>query len=153
MADENVNMNEDPWNVTSSGAEKEEMPVQTLPYLEPDGNAENASGTENSVNSSESKNEAVSELRDDFALVSMVCGIISLFTMFGASGILALVFAFLSKRGGHRNSRSTVGLVCSIVSFVFSILIWMVLFGTFVAAVFANIKNGTGFHFYKKFTF
>jgi hypothetical protein len=27
------------------------------------------------------------------------------------------------------------------------------LFGTFVAAVIANIKNGTGFHFYKKFTF
>jgi len=60
-----------------------------------------------------------------FAVASMVLGIIALslmiippFAMFVSPmlAIIGIVFASLARRGGHKSSKATAGLVCSIIS-------------------------------------
>ncbi|MBO7637379.1 MAG: DUF4190 domain-containing protein [Treponema sp.] len=109
MSDENTNMNEDPWKVTSHEevkAENQVVPVQSSSPAAPNGN--------------------INEIRNDFGLVSMVCGIISLILGFTPWGILGLIFGILSKRGNNQNSQATAGIVCSIVSFALGIILIVV---------------------------
>ncbi|MBP5357816.1 MAG: DUF4190 domain-containing protein [Treponema sp.] len=118
MSDENTNMNEDPWKVTSHEdvkAENQVVPVQASAPLAPNGN--------------------INEIRNDFGLVSMICGIVSLILGFSPWGILGLIFGILAKRGKNQNSQATAGIVCSIVSFALSIILIIVFFGIYFTLI------------------
>ena len=129
MSDENTNMNEDPWKVTSHEevkAENQVVPVQASAPATPNGN--------------------INEIRNDFGLVSMICGIISLVLGFSPWGILGLIFGILSKRGNNQNSHATAGIVCSIVSFALGIILIIVFFSIYFTFIMRMIKTG-GFNF------
>ncbi|MBO4319162.1 MAG: DUF4190 domain-containing protein [Treponema sp.] len=123
MSDENTNMNDDPWKVTSHEEVKEVVPV-------------------NAPSQSSAAGGSVTEIRNDFGLVSMICGIISLVLGFTPWGVLGIIFGILSKRGGNKNSQATAGIVCSIVSFVLGIILIIVFCVIYVNFIMSMIKNG-----------
>ena len=125
MSDENTNINEDPWKVTSHEevkAENQVVPVQASAPAAPNGN--------------------INEIRNDFGLVSMICGIISLVLGFSPWGILGLIFGILAKRGKNQNSQATAGIVCSIVSFALTIILVIVFVAVYVGFIMNMVKNG-----------
>lgn len=125
MSDENTNMNEDPWKVTSHEevkAENQVVPVQASAPASSNGN--------------------INEIRNDFGLVSMICGIISLILGFSPWGILGLIFGILSKRGKNQNSQATAGIVCSIISFALGIILVIVFVCIYVTFIMRMIKSG-----------
>ena len=125
MSDENTNMNEDPWKVTSHEevkAENQVVPVQASAPVPSNGN--------------------INEIRNDFGLVSMICGIISLILGFSPWGILGLIFGILSKRGKNQNSQATAGIVCSIISFALGIILVIVFVCIYVTFIMRMIKSG-----------
>ncbi len=125
MSDENTNMNEDPWKVTSHEevkAENQVVPVQASAPAPSNGN--------------------INEIRNDFGLVSMICGIISLILGFSPWGILGLIFGILSKRGKNQNSQATAGIVCSIISFALGIILVIVFVCIYVTFIMRMIKSG-----------
>ena len=125
MSDENTNMNEDPWKVTSHEevkAENQVVPVQASAPGPSNGN--------------------INEIRNDFGLVSMICGIISLVLGFSPWGILGLIFGILSKRGKNQNSQATAGIVCSIISFALGIILVIVFVCIYVTFIMRMIKSG-----------
>lgn len=125
MSDENTNMNEDPWKVTSHEevkAENQVVPVQASAPASSKGN--------------------INEIRNDFGLASMICGIISLILGFSPWGILGLIFGILSKRGKNQNSQATAGIVCSIISFALGIILVIVFVCIYVTFIMRMIKSG-----------
>lgn len=125
MSDENTNMNEDPWKVTSHEEVKAENQVVPVQASAPD-----------------SSNGNINEIRNDFGLVSMICGIISLILGFSPWGILGLIFGILSKRGKNQNSQATAGIVCSIISFALGIILVIVFVCIYVTFIMRMIKSG-----------
>ncbi|MBR6153626.1 MAG: DUF4190 domain-containing protein [Treponema sp.] len=122
MSDENTNMNDDPWKVTSHEEVKstnEVVPVKA--------DASNS-------------NLSVDALRSDFGLVSMICGIISIIFGFTPWGILGLIFGILSNRG-KKNSQATAGIVCSIVGFVLHLIlliVFVIIYFSFMMRIFTS---------------
>ena len=123
MSDENTNMNDDPWKVTSHEEVKnsnEVVPVNTA---------------------APASNQSVDALRSDFGLVSMICGIISLIFGFTPWGILGLIFGILSNRG-KKNSQATAGIVCSIVGFVLHLILLVVFFIIYFSFIMRMVTSG-----------
>ena len=87
-------------------------------------------------------NGNINEIRNDFGLVSMICGIISLVLGFSPWGILGLIFGILAKRGKNQNSQATAGIVCSIVSFALTIILVIVFVAVYVGFIMNMVKNG-----------
>ncbi|MBP5450920.1 MAG: DUF4190 domain-containing protein [Treponema sp.] len=125
MSDENTNMKEDPWKVTSHEevkAENQVVPVQ--------------------ASAPATKNGNINEIRNDFGLVSMVCGIISLILGFSPWGILGLIFGILSKRGNNQNSQATAGIVCSIISIALGIILIIVFVCIYISLIMRLVTTG-----------
>ena len=131
--EENVNMNYDPWNITGRASEEAntELQEQVRPTALPPVPV---------------KVESISDtkLRDDFGLVSMITGIISLVLGFSPWGILGIVFGILAKRGKTSNSHSTVGIVCSAISFALSLIVVVLVIVFYVGIIFTALE-GEGF--------
>ena len=123
MSDENTNMNDDPWKVTSHEEVKEVVPVSA-------------------PSQSSAAGGSVTELRNDFGLVSMICGIVSLVLGFTPWGVLGIIFGILSKRGGNKNSQATAGIVCSIVSFALGIILIIVFFMIYFSFIMRLMTSG-----------
>lgn len=64
-----------------------------------------------------------SELYRIFAVISMICGILSILGGIFPFGIVALVLGILSKKGGKKTPYATIGIVCALVSIISTILI------------------------------
>lgn len=81
------------------------------------------------------------KLYEDFGLVSMICGIVSLVLGFSPWGILGLIFGFLSKRGKTSSGRATVGIVCSIISVAFFVILFIVFCALYVGIIMGLVNQ------------
>lgn len=78
----------------------------------------------------EQKNESekINKSSDTFAVISLVCGIVSLCTLgcFYIPEILGIIFSFRGKRDGKMLPKAKAGLICSILSIVVMVVIIIV---------------------------
>lgn len=96
-------------------------------HIEHTSRTENTSRVEKDFYIEEKKESGLSdrdsELYRIFAVISMICGILSIMGGIFPFGIVALVLGILSKKGGKKTPYATIGIVCAIVSIISTILI------------------------------